>query len=114
VQFVNVILRYILEHKFKTVRQGSECLDPVRPALSRGLDYMSSRGLFQHMLLCDSVLFLCGSTGQVLVVYSEFPLSFSKYMFMCVSTSKCVLLFHGYEQSLCNNETKLHMQTPEL
>lgn len=68
VQFVSVNLQYILERTFKTVRQGSEHLDPVRSALSRGLDYMTSRGLFQSIMLYGGLLFLCGSISQLPVL----------------------------------------------
>lgn len=75
---------------------------------------MTSRGPFPCILFCDAVLFLYGSTGQVLLVYSQFPLSSSKYMLIIIPTSKYIFLFYGYEQSLCNDETKLHMQTLKL
>lgn len=104
VQFVSLALQYILEYKLRTVRQGSAHLDPVRPAWPPEL---FSSG-------CCSV-FLSWSSVAVQVkrlCNFEFPLSSSEYT--CRPTSKCIFLFHGYEQSLCNGETKLRMQTLKL
>lgn len=87
VEFVSINLQYILEHTFKTVREGSKQLDPVRSALSGGLDYMTKFRVLQSSFPKYNALWWCPIPlwkywSTACAVFWIFPPSMSSYVYL--------------------------------